>query len=362
MSDPDFSADLEGISPSPSDDNSSDEDVDPLEKLEFDEPEDYTPDESYRIFVRGYAESYDEWFLIVLDAEPDSDEPELQNLDGFSAQDPERFTGLEFDASPEFDQRLLNLRDSLNQTERKDSKNFENKLNGLLAQTSTLDNLLSPLAEKRMDAFREGFTDFLIDEVFPGSQLNLHARVVTPEQEEPSESDSPEIDREGDEDETGEEDEDETDDSLKLFKVSPELDPIDGFALSDLREGDAFDVRVVGESVRDLREQYVDGDPEEADRSKIFNATLVRVQDVSLDGVKKYIVQLTENIYGECTLDPETRVKVRQIGDVSFMARIKHRVFYALLFLFILVFSLSITFFLIPEPILNLIDAVTSTR
>jgi hypothetical protein len=240
---------------------------------------------------------------------------------------------------------------------------LENKLKGLLAQTSNLTNLLSPLSEDETDEFRENFTDFLIDEVFPGSQINLHARVVTPEKrDEPSESASSEDDRDEDQVEADEEDEEGTDDSLKLLKVSPELDPLDGFALSDLRAGDAFDVRVVGESVRDLRKQYVDGDPEEAERSKIFNATLVRVQDVSLGGVKKYIVQLTENIYGECTFDPGTRVKVRQVGDVSFTARIKHRAFYAVLFLFIVVFSLSITFFLIPEPILNLIDAVTTTR
>jgi hypothetical protein len=120
-----------------------------------------------------------------------------------------------------------------------------------------------------------------------------------------------------------EEDEGEDEDSLQLLRVSPELDPLDGFALSDLRVGDFFDVRVVGASVRDLRNRYVKGNPQEAKQSKIFNAQLVRIQDISLEGVKKYIVQLDQNIYGECILDPATRVKVRSVGDVSFPARFK---------------------------------------
>lgn len=369
MSDPDFSADLEGISPAPAEEASSREEVDPLTKIEFENPDNYTPDEPSRIFIRGYADSYDEWFLVVVDAEPAPEKPELLKLYAFSAQDPERFTGLDFDGSEQFEERLLDLRESLDQTERKDSKNLENKLTGLLSQTNNLNNLLTPLSEQRNDDFRQEIRDFLIDEVFPGSQLNLDVRVVSIEKSEessepvPPEDEKDEEDDQIDEEEKKEDEEDEEEedeDSLKLFKISPELDPIDGFALSDLRVGDAFDVRVIGESVRDLRDKYVDGDAEDAERSRIFNATLVRVQDVSLEGVKKYIVQLNEEIYGECTLDPETRVKVRQVGDVWFLARLKYRIFYALLFVFILMFSGSITFFLFPEPILNLIDAVTA--
>jgi hypothetical protein len=308
----------------------SDEDEDPINQLEFEDPGDYDPKEPVRIFARGYADSYDEWILVVLDVEPNSDEPDLRNLEALSASSPDRFTDLVYDGSRDFDQGILNLRNSLDQSELKDSTNFENKMEGLLAQTSTLDNVVSPLFEENLEEFRQGFTDFLIGEVFPGSQLDLHVRAISLEDREeeqetaPSQDSTEQVTREI---EKQEEDEGEDEDSLQLLRVSPELDPLDGFALSDLRVGDFFDVRVVGASVRDLRNRYVKGNPQEAKQSKIFNAQLVRIQDISLEGVKKYIVQLDQNIYGECILDPATRVKVRSVGDVSFPARFKYRFF-----------------------------------
>lgn len=353
MSDPDFSMDPDDLTSS----SPETDDEDSVGQLEFQNTGNYDPKEPFRVFVRGHAESYDEWFLVVLELDPTPESPELSNLEVLSAQKPDHFTNLGLDNTGDFGQWILSLRNSLNQTELKDSTNLENKLDGLLSQSSTLGDLLSPLTEEDVESFRDEFIDFLIGEVFPGSQLDLYIYVEPMELEEEGSTDSsPESKDAGEQkdDDSGESNDQE--DSPKLLAISPEVRPTGGIPLADLQEGDAFDVRVVGDSARDLRSRFIDGNPEEAEESKIFNARLVRIQDVGIEDVKKYIVQLTEDIYGEFSMDPSTRVKIRSMNDLSFLVRLKYWVFYFLVLVLILLFSLSVMFMLFPEPIVLFIN------
>lgn len=320
----------------------------------------YDPEEPIRVLFRGHAESYDQSFLVVVDVRRDDSAVVFDELHVLSTRERERLRNVALDLREgEFAEQFSDLINELDETDTKDSANLRNKLERVLRQSGTMESLTEPLFEGDPEEFESTLREFLLNEIFPGSQLELTVRLAPAEDGSEPEAESVESDSTEEDDDEEEEDDQE---SEKLLPVSPEVDPIDGVRLRDLRIGDSFDVRVVGHSVRDLRPEYVEGQESAADdQSKLFNAKLVGTEDVPVEGTRKYIVRMTEDIYGRCTLDPTTKVKIRNIEDLSFLLRTRRQIFYVLVVLLIFLFSASLVFFLFPEPLLNLLRAVDTS-
>lgn len=299
MSDSDFSSDFRAdVSGDPEGQPGTEEESPPSDD---DSPSrgslPYDPEEPIRILFRGHAESYDQSFVVALHVEFRDDCVFLEDLSALVGSD--RSVLDRVDAEAPFSSVIRNITQAINRlssSKRKDAQNFRNKLERVLHEPEKLEELTEPLRQNRNKDFHDSLHEFLLSEMFPGSELRTGARVLSVEG-----TDYEDQAQKGEDAGTGDDQSDgivaegeksSSDDSPNMLELRPEYDPMDGVSLCQLRPGDKFNVRVVGDSLYDLKAEYLDGeDPAGADQSKIMNAELEDVRDAPLKSVKTFALR-----------------------------------------------------------------------
>lgn len=315
-----------------------------------------------RVVVRGRAESYEQYFVVAFQVGFHDDRVELEDLSALAGSD--RSILERIDAEESYSKLTGDITTTLNRlsdSRKKDSKNFHSKFERIIREPEKLENLSEPLRDGRLNDFHRKLHEFLLSDIFPGTELRTGSRVLSDGQSE----DSPEKEESSGEEATPsdadsiveEAEQPAEDESPKMLEVRPEYDPMDGVCLRELEPSDRVDVRVVGDSLYDLKDEYIDGEnAREADRSKIMNAELVEVRDAPLKSVKTFVMKLSTDARGEFAVDPSARVSFRNYDDLSAPLKFRQRLRFFLLATMIFLFLISLVFFAFPEPFLGLVE------
>lgn len=314
-----------------------------------------------RVVVRGEAESYDQYFLVAFQVVFQDDRVALEDVSSLSGSEMSILERVDAEGSyADLIRDMTDTINSLSDSRKKDSQNFRSKFERVVREPEKLENLTEPLRDGRLEDFHRTLHEFLLSEIFPGTELRTGSRVLS-EQESTSSSEntSAESDPDGTDVESLVEDSEtaKEDDSPKTLELRPEYDPMDGVSLRELEPGDRFDVRVVGNSLYDLRDQYIEGDdPREATQSKIINAKLLNVDDAPLKSVRTFVVELSEDARGQFAVDPSAKVSFRNYDDLSAPLKMRQRIRFFLLATMIFLFSVCLMFFVFPDPFLGLVE------
>jgi hypothetical protein len=340
---------IEEVEGPPEEDDSSDS-----EDYSIPGDDQYSAGDPAHVILKGHAESYDQYFLVVFYFVLEDEFVQLENVTAISSEENDIFKKIDDGKEPtELNLRINEVIDTLPENKVKDSHNFRNKLERNLKQNDTIEELYEPLDLGDVEEFRSLFTDILRDQIFPGSKLDVGLKVVSPEQGAQDVSEVAEQAVEELEEEP-EEAPPEEDESPETLMVSPEYDPVDGVRLEYLTRGSSFYVRVTGPSVSRLKETFVDGDdPEEAKQSKPLSAELLEVTEAPMKESDRFTVQLGSNLLGKFSANPSTKVQIKNLEELPWHVRFRRQLYYAVALLLIFLFSTSVTFFLFPEAIIQ---------
>lgn len=322
-------------------------------------PDTYRGGDKVRVVVRGFAESYDQYFVVAFQVSFHEERVEIEDLSALAGSERSLLERVDAEESyPKVTQEITTSVSRLSDSKRKDSKNFRNKFERIIRQPEQLEGLMEPLREDGEEDFEETLHDFLLGEMFPGTELRIGVRVLSVGETDYGETngDRPSGNVETPETIVEDTDPEQSDSSPPMLDLRPEYDAFDGVSLESLRPGDKFDVRVVGDSLHDLQNKYLDGeDPGDADESKILNAELKEVRNAPSKSVKTFVVRLANDARGTFSADPSARVSFRTYDDLSASVKLKHRARFFLLTAMIFLFSVCLIFFLFPKPFLGVL-------
>lgn len=314
----------------------------------------YEPGHRTAICLAGEATGYDRQFVLFAEVVLADESISIDDLNGITDESG-RFTGRIDLEQPPYDvkEKLIETISGAPPTELKDSKNFVNKCQQILNQRETL----SDLGELLYDEDLEGVKSFLLDkfqsEIFPGSELDLTIKIgsnLTPETTDepgPDGESVPDAEEEQiDEEETG----------PMFLDVIPEVNPSHGVPLHELSEGTEIEVRVVGDSVSELREQFrCDDETSHEPKSKPLYSKLIDLESSGNSSESRFVVKITNDVYGSGNVDANTMVELRTEDDIPSHIQLRRKILNVLVGLLIFVFSASLLILLFPESFFSLL-------
>lgn len=330
-----------------------DEDPNPEDELETGSEDhwDFQPGNRTAVCLAGEADAYDQCFILFMELSLSSDAADLEEIHGVVDSDGQFTDEIDLDQSPyRVKQQLLKVMSGVDPSQLKDSKNLVNKCKQTINQRDNLSEIGEGLQQDDAEGVESFFKDLLDNEIYPGSNINLTVKIGSNLDPEPT---TPEPDEP---DEDGEEPEPE-DEGPMFLEVVPEVNPARGVPLRELNSGDEIEVRVIGDSVRQLRDQFRSPDEEEGQQlqSKPLYSKLLKIESTGDGDESIFLVKITNEVFGKGTVDANTMVELRREDDIPSHIQIRRSIFKLLIGVLIFVFSASLLILVFPDSFFDLL-------
>lgn len=325
-----------------------------VDRRSLNEPEsewEYEPGRKTAILLAGEAPDYERKFVILAEVILADGSASIEEINGITDENGRFTEGIDLNQPPyDVKGELLETISDAPPTELKDTKNFINKCQQTLNHRETLSDLGDLLHDDDLEGLKSFLWDQFKDEIFPGSELDLTIKIGS--NLSPKITDEPE--RNVDTDSDSEVEEAEEDSGPLFLDVVPEVNPSSGVPLRELGEDKEIEVRVVGDSVNELRDQFRSSEDSGEPKSKPLYAKLMEVESTGNGAETEFLVKITNEVYGRGTVDPNTMVELRSEEDVPSHIKLRRKILNILVGVLIFVFSASLLILLFPDSFFSL--------
>ncbi|MFB6344769.1 MAG: hypothetical protein ABEK50_03220 [bacterium] len=306
------------------------------------------------IVLAGEAAEYDRHFLLFCIVNPARDTATLDQIEGLAEEEKRLTERIDLNQHPnDVHNQILKASSNATATQQKDSKNFINKCRQTINQQETLSTLGEALSKGETEVVEDLFTDLFRNEIFPGSDLDLNTKIGSNMDGDTIEEDPEQTA------ETDEEPEEETQDDNEplILDIIPEVNPSTGVPLKELKPGTEIEIRVVGDSVDELRDQFQVNDESEEGRrkSKPLYTKLLQVDSSEGEDQAEFLTKITHEVYGKGEVDENTLVQLRREEDMPTHILLRRKILNILLILVAFLFSTSVLILLFPDAFLNVV-------
>ncbi|MFB6356818.1 MAG: hypothetical protein ABEJ65_09915 [bacterium] len=255
----------------------------------------YSPGTRLGIFFRGDPDSYEVSFCGWISVQLQETREEIKVLDVVAREESEPLYNIDpREEGIEVRSAYLDMSSKLDdESTVKDSRSIREKLNKITCSGIFFSELCEELRQSNSVKFSEQLSDRLKEALFPGSPVDLEIYLYDIQEDtEQSEAES-------------------KDDSF--IEVIPHIKATGGTYLRNVREGELFLVRIVGETVKKIKDEFVEskkGRP----RSIPIPAKLMSMEPADPSTVN-FMVKLSKKQVGRGQSAGDTKVHVTEGVD-----------------------------------------------
>lgn len=248
------------------------------------------------VVTRGYPDNYDLNYVVLLRLSPDPDEESLDEIVSVATSNESLIEDIELEQPPgDLYRELKDTRIELQlDGSGIDNQVVQDKFRQLFLKTGFTSKLFDLLRDDEVENATSMLARELGENVFPGSQVNQEVRLFR--WVSATETD---IKQDYDQDEDLESLASNTDGSSQMLTIAPKIRPFLGVEIGRLQPGDVFQIRVVGNSARRLRSEFIDtASTDDTPYSKPLEARLISMEQGEVPQEIRFLVELAEDVYG----------------------------------------------------------------